>query len=119
MIEQMEKTGLRTQHLHINHVNIIGRMATDPKISLLPGGRKVAQFSLATKESYIDEEGAVRVKQTWHRMTAWGRWVTVVEELCTKGLNIAVEGKLVTRFYRLNGKQQMFSEVEINDLIIL
>jgi single-strand DNA-binding protein len=118
-MRQIEKNGLQSQHLHVNHVNIIGRMASEPKIAVLPGGRKVAQFSLATKESYLDEEGNVCVKQNWHRMTAWGRWVTVVEELCTKGLNVAVEGRLVTRFYRLNGKQQMFSEVEINDLIIL
>lgn len=116
----MEANGLRSQYLHINHVNIIGKMTSDPRIAVLPGGRRVAQFSMATKESYLDEEGNVCTRQNWHRMTAWGRWVNVLEELCAKGINVAVEGKLVSRFYRLeNGKRQMVSEIEVNDLIIL
>lgn len=116
----METKGLMTQQLHINHVNIIGKMTSDPRIAVLPGGRKVAQFSLSTNESYLDEQGNVCIRQNWHRMTAWGRWVSVLEELCSKGINVAVEGKLVSRFYRLeNGKRQMVSEIEVNDLIIL
>ncbi|MNU95537.1 Single-stranded DNA-binding protein [compost metagenome] len=53
-------------------------------------------------------------------MTAFGRWVSVLEELCTKGINVAVEGRLVSRFYRTeSGERRMFSEIEVNDLIIL
>jgi single-strand DNA-binding protein len=116
----MENYKLKPQHMHMNHVNIIGKMTSEPRIAILPGGRKVAQFSLATKESYLDENGTVCFRQNWHRMTAWGRWVAIVEELCFKGINVAVEGKLVSRFYRMdNGKRQMVSEIEVNDLIIL
>jgi hypothetical protein len=32
---------------------------------------------------------------------------------------LAVEGKLVTRFYQNQGKKNFISEVEINDLVIL
>lgn len=106
--------------LHINHVHIIGRVSSQPRIAILPGGRKVAQFSLITKETYLDENGSTCIRQNWHRMTAWGRWVTVIEELCTKDMQVAVEGKLVSRFYRMqNGKRQMVSEIEVNDLVIL
>jgi len=116
----MEKYTSRDHSLHINHVNIIGKLTSDPRIAVLPGGRKVAQFSLSTNETYLDENGKPCVKQNWHRMTAWGRWVNVLEELCTKGISVAVEGKLVSRYYRLdNGKRQMVSEIEVNDLIIL
>ena len=116
----MERNTTQEKYLHINHVNIIGKLTSDPRIAVLPGGRKVAQFSMSTKETYLDENGNTCVKQNWHRMTAWGRWVNVLEELCTKGINVAVEGKLVSRFYRLdNGKRQMVSEIEVNDLIIL
>lgn len=104
----------------MNHVNIIGKMSSEPRIAILPGGRKVAQFSLATKESYLDEDGKIHVKQNWHRLTAWGKWVLIIEELCSKGINVAVEGKLVSRFYKLeNGTRQMISEIEVNDLVIL
>ncbi|MES2556064.1 MAG: single-stranded DNA-binding protein [Bacteroidota bacterium] len=116
----MNNHAITTQQFHMNHVNLIGKMTSDPRIAVLPGGKKVAQFSLSTNESYLDEDGNVCVRQNWHRMTAWGRWVSVLEELCTKGVSLAIEGKLVSRFYRLeNGKRQMISEIEVNDLIIL
>lgn len=114
-------TEKRTEKLlSYNHVNIIGKMASDPKISILPGGRKVANFSMSTKEQYLDKDGSLCVKQDWHRITAFGRWVRVLEELCVKGCNVAVEGRLVSRFYKSEtGERKMFSEIEINDLIIL
>jgi single-strand DNA-binding protein len=116
----MNITAKQNQILHMNHINIIGKISSDPKVSLLPGGRKVVNFSLATKEHYLDQEGNIQVKQNWHRMTAFGKWVSILEELCSKGINVAVEGKLVSRFYRTeSGERKMFSEIEVNDLIIL
>lgn len=116
----MDSQLTKVPQFHMNHVNLIGKMTSEPRIAVLPGGRKVAQFSMATQEQYLDEDGNMKVRQNWHRMTAWGRWVNVLEELCTKGVNLAVEGKLVSRFYRLdNGKRQMVSEIEVNDLVIL
>lgn len=110
----------KEQMLHMNHVNIIGKITSEPKVSLLPGGRRVVNFSLATKEHYLDREGNLQVKQDWHRLTAFGRWVNVLEELCAKGLNVAVEGRLVSKFYKTeSGERRMFSEIEVNDLIIL
>jgi single-stranded DNA-binding protein len=52
-------------------------------------------------------------------MSAWGRWVKVLEELSVVGMEIAVEGKLTTRFYQKDGTRRFVSEVEVNDLIIL
>ena len=42
-----------------------------------------------------------------------------MEELGIVGMDLAVEGKLVTRFYKDNGARKCISEVEVNDLIIL
>lgn len=108
------------KHASVNYVNLIGNMSSDPRIAVLPGGRRVAQFSMSTREMYLDEQGKMCTKQNWHRMTAWGRWVNILEELTEKGVAIAVEGKLVSRYYQLaSGKRQMISEIEINDLVIL
>ena len=118
--DRMNTTIKQDQVLHMNHVNIIGKISSDPKVSILPGGRRVVNFSLATKEHYLDKEGNLQVKQDWHRLTAFGRWVNILEELCAKGINVAVEGRLVSRFYKTeSGERKMFSEIEVNDLIIL
>lgn len=116
----METTTKNPAKFNFNHVNMIGKMATDPKVRLLPGGRKVANFSMTTKENYLNADGSMSIKQDWHRVTAFGRWATILEELCRKGVNIAVEGRLVSRFYKMEtGERKMFSEIEVNDLIIL
>lgn len=103
----------------MNHVNLIGKMCSTPKIVELSNGRKIAQFTMATNETVLNENGEAQKRSQWHRLTAWGKWVTVLEELGTKGMDLAIEGKLTTRFYSNNGQRKLVSEVEINDLIIL
>lgn len=103
----------------MNHVNLIGKVCSTPKIVELPNGRKIAQFTMSTREMYLDESGNTKTKSNWHRLTAWGKWVKVLEELGQEGIDMAVEGKLVTRFYNSQGTKKFVSEVEINDLIIL
>lgn len=103
----------------MNHVNLIGKVSSSPKIVELADGRKVAQFTMSTRELYLDDTGKTKSRSNWHRLTAWGRWVQVLEELCQEGMDLAVEGKLVTRFYKNDGQRKCISEVEINDLIIL
>lgn len=103
----------------MNHVNLIGKVSSTPKVVELADGRKVAQFTMSTKEMYLDGTGKTKTRNNWHKLTAWGRWVQILEELCQEGMDLAVEGKLVTRFYKNQGERKYISEVEVNDLIIL
>lgn len=104
----------------MNHVNLIGKISSEPKVVKLENGRKLAQFSMSTQETYLDENGNIKKRSHWHRISAWGIWVGVLEELGHKGINLAIEGKLVSRFYRTTtGDQKLITEVEVNDLIIL
>lgn len=104
----------------MNHVNLIGKMNSTPKFVELANGRKIAQFTLTTNETYLDAEGNTKSKKQWHQLSAWGRWVQVLEELGTAGMGLAVEGKLINRFYRSpSGEKRVVSEVEVNDLVIL
>lgn len=103
----------------MNHVNLIGKLTSKPRFYELPNGRKIAQFTMSTDETFLDENGNTKKKNHWHRMSAWGRWVQVLEELGVTGLPIAVEGKLISRFYQKGGEKRYISEVEVNDLIIM
>ena len=103
----------------MNHVNLIGKVCSAPKVVELPDGRKIAQFTMSTKERYFDATGKTKSRSNWHRLTAWGKWVKILEEMCQEGMDLAIEGKLVTRFYQNRGERKFISEVEINDLVIL
>ena len=103
----------------MNHVNLIGKMTSQPRFYELASGRKVAQFTMSTNEVYLDENGKTKRKNHWHRMAAWGKWVQVLEQLGNVGTELAVEGKLTTRFFEKGGEKHFISEVEVNDLVIL
>jgi single-strand DNA-binding protein len=110
---------LHEKRRNMNHVNLIGKMSSSPKYYELPNGRRVAQFILSTNEVYLDEHGKTKKKSHQHRMAAWGKWVQVLEQLGNVGMELAIEGKLISRFYERSGEKHFVSEVEINDLIIL
>jgi single-strand DNA-binding protein len=83
----------------INKVILIGNLGKDPEIRVIENGRKVANFSLATTESYKDKNGQ-RVDQTeWHNISFWGPIADVIEKYLKKGSKVYVEGKLRTRSY--------------------
>ena len=104
----------------MNHVNLIGKMCSTPKFVELKNGKKLVQFTMSTNETFLDAEGKAQTKKQWHKLFAWGKWVKVLEELGTEGMNLAIEGRLTSRFYKSpTGDRKHFSEVEINDLIIL
>lgn len=108
-----------TKHYKMNHVNLIGKITSQPRFYTTPAGRKVAQFTMSTKDTFLDKDGNTKSKNHWHRICAWGRWTQVLEELGDIGMEMAVEGKLTTRFYQKGGERHFISEVEVNDLVIL
>lgn len=103
----------------MNHVNLIGKISSTPKFMELEDGKKVAKFTMSTKEVYLDAEGKAKTRNNWHTISAWGRWVKVMEEFGLVGIEMAVEGKLVSRFYSANGQRKFVAEVEANDIILI
>ncbi|WP_291103436.1 MULTISPECIES: single-stranded DNA-binding protein [unclassified Flavobacterium] len=103
-----------------NKVQLIGNVGNDPEIKNLDGGKKVANLTIATNESYKNDKGE-KVEQTeWHKVVAWGKTAEIIEKYVTKGLQIAIEGKLTHRSYDdKNGEKRYITEVVVNDVLLL
>ena len=103
-----------------NKVQLIGNVGNDPEIKTFDGGKKVVNFTLATNESYKNENGE-KVEQTeWHKISAWGKTADIIEKYVTKGKEIAIEGKLTHRSYEdKNGEKRFITEVVANDILLL
>ena len=103
-----------------NKVQLIGNAGNDPEIKTFDGGKKVANFRIATNESYKNEKGE-KVEQTeWHRIVAWGKTAEIIERFVTKGKEVAIEGKLAHRSYEdKNGEKRYVTEVVVNDVLLL
>lgn len=103
-----------------NKVQLIGHVGQEPEIKTFDGGKKVANITIATKESYTNDKGE-KVEQTeWHRVTAWGKVADIIEKFVTKGKEIAIEGKLSHRSYEdKEGVKRYITEVVANDILLL
>ena len=85
----------------VNKVIIIGHLGRDPEIKHLQNNTALANFSVATSESWKDKNtGEWQEKTEWHRVSAWRQAADKVERLnLRKGSLVYVEGKLETRKY--------------------
>lgn len=83
----------------INKVILVGNVGNDPEIRSFNNGGKVANFSLATSESWKDRNSGERKEKTeWHRISIFQEGlVGVVERYVKKGSKLYIEGKLQTR----------------------
>jgi single-strand DNA-binding protein len=81
----------------INKVILVGNLGKDPEVRTLENGAKVANFTLATSESYKNREGQ-RVTQTeWHNIVLWRGLAEIAEKYLRKGNQVYIEGKIKTR----------------------
>ncbi|MFI5151429.1 MAG: single-stranded DNA-binding protein [Bacteroidia bacterium] len=103
----------------INKVILIGNLGRDPEIRHLEGGVSVANFPMATTESYKDKSGN-RVEQTeWHNIVMWRGLADVAEKYLRKGMTVYVEGKLRTRNYEKDGQKHYRTEILADNMTIL
>jgi single-strand DNA-binding protein len=92
----------------VNKVILVGNLGKDPEIRVIESGRKVANFPLATTETYKDKKGE-RIENTeWHNVVFWGAIADVIEKYLKKGNQIYVEGKLRTRSYEDKDKVKRY-----------
>lgn len=81
----------------VNKVILVGNLGKDPEVRHLENGTAVANFPIATSESYKDREGN-RVDQTeWHNVVVWRKLAEIAQSYLKKGSQIYLEGKLRTR----------------------
>ena len=84
----------------VNKVILIGNVGKDPEVRHLEGGATVANFSLATSESYKDKNGNKVDTTEWHNIVLWRGLADVAERFVRKGSKVYIEGKIKTRQYK-------------------
>lgn len=97
----------------VNKVIIVGNVGKDPEIRSFPNGGRVANFSIATSESWKDKQSGERKERTeWHRISVTNEnLVGVIERYVKKGAKVYVEGQLETRKYEKDGREVYTTEV--------
>ena len=81
----------------VNKVVLVGHLGGDPETRFTPSGAAVANFNIATNESWKDANGELQDKTEWHRCVMFGKTAELAGELLKKGQLVYMEGKLQTR----------------------
>lgn len=103
-----------------NSVRLIGNLGMNPEVKEIGKDKKVAKFSLATKEVYKNEDGEKVSETQWHNLIAWGNQAKLAEKYLKKGNEIAIEGKLTSRNYTdKEGVKRYVTEIIVNEILMI
>ena len=102
----------------VNRVILVGNLGQDPEIRYMPNGSAVANFSVATSESWKDKQtGETRDRTEWHRVVVFGKLAEIAGEYIKKGTQVYLEGQLQTRKWQdQTGNDRYTTEVVINPI---
>ena len=96
----------------VNKVILLGNVGADPEVKHLDSGSVVANFSLATSETFKNKDGEKVTNTEWHKVVCWRKLAEIVEQYVTKGQQLYVEGKITTRSWdNKEGVKQYITEV--------
>jgi len=96
----------------VNKVILIGNLGRDPEIRYTQGGQPVANFTLATSESFNTREGKREERTEWHRIVVWGKTAELCTQYLAKGRTVYIEGRLQTREWEdKEGQKRRTTEV--------
>ena len=106
--------------MSVNKVILVGRLGQNPEVRYTPSGAAVANFSVATNESWTDKSGQKQERTEWHDIVAWEKLAQICGEYLHKGKMVYVEGSLQTRSWEdQNGQKRYKTEVKANNVVML
>jgi single-strand DNA-binding protein len=104
----------------VNKVILIGNLGADPEVRHLQNDVSVANFRIATSETYKDRNTGEKREQTeWHSIVAWRGLATIAEKYLRKGSKVYVEGKLRTRKWEKDGVERYTTEILADEMTLL
>lgn len=105
----------------VNKVILVGRLGKDPEIRNFENGGMIANFSMATSETYKDRTTGEKKEITdWHNVVARiPQQAEIIQKYVKKGDMLYVEGKLRTRSWEKDGQTRYTTEVIIDNFTML
>lgn len=104
----------------VNKVILVGRLGKDPEVRNLENGAAVANFTLATSETYKDRTTGEKKEVTdWHNIVMWRGLAEIAQKFLHKGDMVYIEGKMRTRSWEKEGVTRYTTEVIADNMTML
>jgi single-strand DNA-binding protein len=106
--------------MSVNKVILVGRLGRDPETRFTGGGQAVANFSVATDETYKDRNGERQKRTEWHKIVVWGKQAEIAQQYLKKGSLIFIEGRIQSREWQdKEGQKRTSFEIVANNFRML
>lgn len=89
----------------LNQLVLVGRITHDPEPMILKEGKKVLKFQLAVQRSFKNYNG--EYDTDFISITAWEGLASIVESYITKGVMLAVKGRVQSWQYKLDEEKKL------------
>ena len=104
----------------VNKVILIGNLGQDPEVRYMANGNAVANVTVATSESWKDQQGQQQERTEWHRCVMYRRLAEIAGEYLKKGSKVYLEGRLQTREWQdQQGQKRYTTEIIVNEMQML
>ncbi|MDP4185195.1 MAG: single-stranded DNA-binding protein [Bacteroidota bacterium] len=106
--------------MSVNKVILVGNVGKDPEVRHLDSNVAVANFSLATSETYTAKNGERVTTTEWHNIVAWRGLADLAEKYVRKGRQLYIEGRIRTRSYDdKDGNKRYVTEIYADNMMFL
>jgi single-strand DNA-binding protein len=103
----------------VNKVILIGNLGADPEVRYSQNGTAVANFRVATTETW-KKEGEKEELTEWHRVVTFGRLAEICGEYLSKGSKVYIEGRIQTRKWEdRDGNPRYTTEIVAREMKML
>lgn len=105
----------------VNKVILIGHLGKDPEMRYTAAGAPIANFSLATSESWKDKQSGEKTDKTeWHNIVMFDKVAEIAGQYLKKGSLVYLEGKLQTeKWTDKEGHERYTTKIIANQMTML
>lgn len=119
-VYQCRHSGVNMAKGSVNKVILIGNLGQDPEVRYSQGGNAIANITVATSESWKDQQGQMQERTEWHRCVMYRRLAEIAGEYLKKGAKVYLEGRLQTREWQdQQGQKRYTTEIVVNEMQML
>ena len=102
----------------MNKAIIIGRLTRDPEMRTTTSGTNSTSFTVAVSRNYANANG--ERETDFINCVAWRKQAENIAKYCTKGSQVAVEGRIQTRSYDAqDGTKRYVTEIIADNVTFL
>ena len=102
----------------MNKVILMGRLTRDPELRTIATGNATTSFTIAVNRNFTNQNG--EREADFINCVAWRKQAENIAKYCTKGSQVAVEGRIQTRSYDAqDGTKRYVTEVIADNVTFL